>query len=752
MYSRTRAFAWAVLVAALASGANAAAQTGVTLSGKLVNSLSRDPIAGATVQIDELNRQATSGADGSFTFDNVPAGTYHLSVHSEGYSTRRTETTVGATAGAPIDLGIDPELHFEEVMTVTGEARSQFEHFQPTTVLAGQELTKQIEMSLGATLENQPGIASRSFGPAPARPVIRGLDGDRVQILQDGQRVGDLSSQSADHGVVINPASAQRMEVVRGPATLLYGANAIGGLVNVITEDIAMGPVQGANGNFTADFGSSAAESGAAVDMHVGNGRAVLHLGGGGRKAGDVRTPDGVMENSQSRSGFGTVGAGWTGDKGYFGANYGYDDTRYGAPIVEEGHIELTPRRHSFTLRGGAQRLTGAFDSFRATLGVRRYTHDELNQGEVETAFKNDTEELELMASHRALGRVKGSVGVWGLNRAFAAEGDEALSPPIDQRAVAAFLYEEATWPHVTMQFGARADHSKYTPANEEERTYNTGSGSLGLLFSPAAADDRLILAVSLARAARYPALEELFYFGNHPGNFAFEIGNPDVGPEHAIGTDVALRWRGARSSGEIGYFRNSITDYLFRSPLTPAQIRARRGEFVARFPRDNSAERITETLDSDEPFPFIEYVAADSVLQGLEFHTDFAVVPALVVEASADYVRGELKDSGEPLPRIPPLRVVGGLRYQNSALQLGGSVTAVSKQDRVFDEEEPTDGYQLLKLFISYSFPTAGAASTLTFRIDNVTDERYRSHLSFLKDLTPEMGRNVKFVYNVRF
>src|SRR5688500_19824212 len=174
--------------------------------------------------------------EGAFAFADVPAGSYHLSIHSDGYSTRRTEVTVGVAA-VTLELTVDPELHFEEVTTVTGDARSQFEVFQPTAVLAGQELTKQLEMSLGATLENQPGVASRSFGPAPARPVIRGLDGDRVQILPDGQRMGDLSSQSVDHGVNGNPAAATRVEVVRGPATLLYGANAVGGLVNVITED-----------------------------------------------------------------------------------------------------------------------------------------------------------------------------------------------------------------------------------------------------------------------------------------------------------------------------------------------------------------------------------------------------------------------------------------------------------------------------------------------------------------------------------
>ena len=232
----------------------------------MFNSLSGDPIQGATIQIDELRRQTVSGADGTFTFENVPPGSYHVSVHSAGYSTRRTETTVEAIAPAPITVTADPELHFEEVTTVTGEARSQFEVFQPTAVLAGQELSKQLEMSLGATLENQPGVASRSFGPAPARPVIRGLDGDRVLILQDGQRMGDLSSQSGDHGVTVNPAAAQRIEVVRGPATLLYGANAIGGLVNVITEDIPTRPVHGASGNITFDFGSAAADTGGAAD------------------------------------------------------------------------------------------------------------------------------------------------------------------------------------------------------------------------------------------------------------------------------------------------------------------------------------------------------------------------------------------------------------------------------------------------------------------------------------------------------
>src|SRR5688572_28393846 len=266
----------------------ASAQTGVRVSGLLLNSVTAAPVSG-TVVIDELKQETTSAPDGTFAFESVPPGKYHFTSRAARFRTRRSEVVV--TDGAqPVTLTIDPEVHYEEVISVSPDARSAFESYQPTTVLAGQELGKQLEMSLGDTLQNQPGVASRSFGPAPARPVIRGLDGDRVLILQDGQRVGDLSSQSGDHGVPINPAAAQKIEVVRGPATLLYGANAIGGLVNVITDQIPTKPMMGVSGNFAFDLGTAANEAAAAGDVHVGNGKVALHVGGGGRRSSDVAT------------------------------------------------------------------------------------------------------------------------------------------------------------------------------------------------------------------------------------------------------------------------------------------------------------------------------------------------------------------------------------------------------------------------------------------------------------------------------
>ncbi|MEZ5287942.1 MAG: TonB-dependent receptor [Vicinamibacterales bacterium] len=270
-----------VLIVACLAPVAAAAQAGsATLTGTVTRAGSGDPMAGAAVVVEELRRETRTAADGTFRMTGLAPGEYHVSVRAEGYSSRRTEVTVGET-GATLDLQVDLDLHFAEVLSVSPNPRPQFESFQPTSVLAGRELSQQLDDTIGATLESQPGVNVRSLGPGPARPVIRGLDGDRVLVLQDGQRTGDVSSQSGDHGVPVNPASAQRIEVVRGPATLLYGANAIGGLVNVVTDQIPTERVMRPTGSFTFDAGSNSNPAGAAGDVHLGNGRFAMHLGGG---------------------------------------------------------------------------------------------------------------------------------------------------------------------------------------------------------------------------------------------------------------------------------------------------------------------------------------------------------------------------------------------------------------------------------------------------------------------------------------
>jgi iron complex outermembrane receptor protein len=753
MNSRSILRASVAFVVVLALSAIASAQTGVSLTGTLSNSLSGEPVGDLTVSIDELRRETRAASDGTYRFENVPPGSYHLSVRGEGFSARRTEVTVASSA-AVVNIQVDPEIHYNEVVSVSPEPRSQLESYQPTSVLSGQELTKQLESAIGDTLANQPGVASRSFGPTPSRPVIRGLDGDRVLILQDSLRMGDLSSQSGDHGVTVNPAASQRIEVVRGPATLLYGANAIGGLVNVITEQVPTRPVTGSNGNVTVEAGSATEEGGAAGEIFVGNGRFALQAGGGGRRTGDVATPEGEIENSQSRSGFGTVGLSWTGQNGYFGGSYGYDDIKYGIPIVEGGNIELTPRRHSFNLRGGAQNMAGTFESFRASLGTRLYQHDELDAGEVGTHFENDVFDAEALGTHRMFGRLKGSIGGGFFNRAFSAEGAEALSPPVDQVNYSAFLYEELTWPHATVQFGGRVEWADFDPQGDGEtpRDFTNFSGSVGLLLRPAAANDALTLAVSLARAARNPALEELYFLGPHIGNFAFEIGNPALESEAGLGFDVSLRWRTGRASGEFTYFRNGIGDYIFRKEISEEEFEEREEEFEERFPGREFDHEGHGHEGEEAELPFVEFTAADSTFQGLEAHTDLQIAGGVVAELGFDYVRASLDATDEALPRIPPFRFRGGLRYQRNAFQVGGDVVVAAEQDRVYGSETPTDGYGVLKLFTSYSFQNGPAVSTITARLDNATNELYRNHLSYIKDLVPEMGRSFRVIFNVRF
>ncbi|MDP2055583.1 MAG: TonB-dependent receptor, partial [Acidobacteriota bacterium] len=751
-------FTWLLI---LGLAAQVAAQTGTRLSGRVTQGLTNLPMSGALVVIDELRREVRADQDGNYVFDAVPPGQYHVGVRAEGYTTKRTEVTVGTTP-ATLNLSIDFDLHFAEILSVSPQARPQFESYQPTSVLAGQDLALKLESTIGATLSESPGVAMRALGPGPARPVIRGLDGDRVVVLENGQRMGDLSSQSGDHGVPINPAAARRIEVVRGPATLLYGANALGGLVNVITDQIPTEPTTKPSGNFTFDAGSNGGQGGGAGDVHVGNGQFAFHFGGATRRSGDITTPEGALENSYSRMAMGQVGGAWTGKRSYIGASYGYDDTEYGIPPDhseaeaeeeseehEEHLISLTPKRHSFSARAGASELGGWLQSYRASLGVRRYEHSEMEGDEIGTTFNNDSLEGELLLSHRPSGRLVGSIGGWFLTRQFEATGEEALSPPVDQRSMAAFLYEEVKWPHATLQFGGRVDQTNYEPGGVlPDRGFTEWSGSLGLLIQPEAANDNFVIAASLARASRAPALEELYYFGPHHGTRSFEIGNPNLEAEHGLGFDLSLRGRSERFEAEVTLFRNNIQNYVFRNPLSEDEFEEREEEFHERFGVEEEPE---EDAHGGE-FPFVEFVGRDSVLMGMEAHLDFKLSSVLTLESTFDWVTGKLSDSGEPLPRIPPMRLTTGLKYQKNAFQFGGSVTAASEQDRVFADETPTDGYATMRLFGSYSFNKGGVLNTITARLDNATDKLYRNHLNYLKDDVPEIGRSFKVVYTMGF
>jgi iron complex outermembrane receptor protein len=686
-------------------------------------------LPGVTVGLVGTTNECVTNAEGVCRFEALTAKSYEVTAHMSGFMPARVNVAVEEAKAASIPITLSTQVHFSESVTVSPGARDTFESYQPATVIGGEELSQNLAPTLGETLAKQVGVNVRAFGPGPSRPVIRGLDGDRVLILENGARTGDLSSQSADHGVNLDPASATQIEVVRGPATLLYGSNALGGVVNIVSDEIPNKPVKGARGNLTLQGGTANDEAGAAGNVTGGNGRWAFRAGGSASRTGDVKTPEGDIPNSQTNMKSAGASAGYTADNGYAGVAYQYVDNRYGIPLVEEGGTTLHPRRHRVDFRAERRGLPGWIEGIKALGGYRNYTHDEIEaSGEIATTFKNKFTEGELMLNHRAVGRLKGTIGGWATHRDYSSLGEETLAPPTTQNAFAGFLYEELTFDKVSLQFGGRVDHTKFSPNGAAvdrpelvDRDFTEFSGSVGLV---ARLSNEFTLAANLARAARNPSLEELYNFGPHVGNFAFEVGNPALPSERGLGVDVSLRYRARRFLGEATYFRNSIDRYIFAFP----------------------------TGEIEDDLRVVNFLSADSLLQGFEVHADIGLTDSLWLELGGDGVHAELRDTDQPLPRIPPYRGWAALRYESGGFHIEGEVRGAAKQDRIFGAETETAGYAVLNGHGSYTFTTGRTAHTVTLRIGNATDKLYRNHLSFIKDEAPEMGRTVKLVYALRF
>jgi iron complex outermembrane receptor protein len=258
------------------------------------------------------------------------------------------------------------------------------------------------------------------------------------------------------------------------------------------------------------------------------------------------------------------------------------------------------------------------------------------------------------------------------------------------------------------------------------------------------------VVALSVAHAARNPALEELYFFGNHAGNLTFEIGNPDLDSERALGFDVSVRGRSSRVHTSLTVFRNRVKDFIFRNPLTDEEFAAREEEFDERFGIEHDADGGADPHAGE--FPYVEFVGTDATMWGAEAHADITITERIGAEFTYDFVRAWRDVDGEPLPRIPPQRLTTGLRYTQGRLQAGGSVTAGGRQDRVYGTETETASYGLLRLYATYTLQSTRSVQTVTARLDNATNTLYRNHLNYIKDVVPEMGRAFRVVYSVKF
>ena len=686
-------------------------------------------LPGVEVIIVETNQSAITGNDGGFKIDGVQPGTYTLEGRQAGFETvrQRVVVTDGAATKVHLDMAIAP-LTMNVVVSASPYAQETLRTYQPTGTLESTELEKNLSGTLGETLKNQPGVNVRSWGPGAARPVIRGFDGDRVLVIQDGNRAGDLSSQSGDHGVPIDPASLERIEVVRGPAALLYGSNAIGGVVNTVSSDVGhTSPFRGVTGHGRFEGGSVSGEVAGNGHIDVCTGSWIVHAGGGGRQTSDYDTPEGEIFNSATRTGNVKAGLDFVKQRGYFGINFGYDDLLYGLPFAgvfegeEDAVIKVAMKRHNLQFKAGSKDMAGAFRNLRFSAGYTDYRHKELEGDEVATTFDNNLLEYQVFLDQREAGRLSGTLGIWGLARKYETVGAEALAPQTDQNSFAVFAYEELSWERVRFQFGGRWDHTRYRPEGLAKRNFNGFSGSVGLLTE---LGPDTVFAANYALAYRAPSLEELYNNGPHIGNLAFEIGNPELERELGNGIDLSLRSRRERLRSEVSFFYTGIRNFIFGAP----------------------------TGEIEDGLPVLEFEHGDARFIGAEVGLDVGVKEWFWINLGTDFVRAKLTDTGEHLPRIPPTRGRVGVEFLHKGFSFAPQLFMTSRQTRVFGPETLTAGYLTGEIKAAYTWSEGRLRHTFTAGLTNIGNILYRNHLSLIKDFAPEYGRNFKVTYTLDF
>jgi len=760
-YIRLAALA-ATLVVVWSSTAFAQSAAG-TVAGKVIFDITNQPVHGATVIIIGARRTITTTEAGTFEIPNVPVGTYEVIAQREHFSAARKTVIVTAGQTSTVEFTLSIEAVHENV-TVTASASgtaTTFESFNAITSLDSVELAKNIGTSLADALATAPGVSKRSFGPGSGRPIIRGFDGDRVLIMQDGIRTGDLSSQSGDHGVSIDAAGLDRLEVVKGPATLLFGSNAIGGVVNAISPQDAfrVSPFVGSLGGLTFDASSADEAVGANGSIQYGRNGWTVWAGGGSRRSGDYKSPEATIENSASRLQSGRAGFGYVGTKAFFSAGFTLEDGRFGIPFAglfhekhgeeeeEEGEahqaqVDISSLRRDLRMDLGVRNLGSAFlDTAKLTFAHTNYGHDEIEIEDgiesIGTEFRNNTTTLRAELEQKRRGRLTGRLGAEWFRRDFDARGAEALAPPTVQDTVAAFAYEEMDMTRFRLQFGARAERISYDvsprpvvalPPDDDhvaplvrDRSFTALSGSLGLHTNIGTAG---AFVVNLSGASRAPALEELYNFGPHVGNLAFEIGNPDLEVERTLGVDVSLRSRHAKAQGELNVFAYNISNFVFL---------------------DLHDEEIDGLREAD-------FVQADARFIGAEASGSLDLHPRLHLHGGASYVRAKLTDANTFLPRIPAFSARLELDVPVGNFKVGPEFVFTAAQNNVFGTETTTPGSTVVNLGASYLVARGHATHIVALKAYNLTNETYRLHTSFIKDLAAEMGRGVRLTYSVKF
>lgn len=619
----------------------------------------------------------------------------------------------------------------------------------PVSVLNGRELSLRREGTLGETLNGIPGVSATQFGPNASRPVIRGLDAERVRIMQNGVGILDASSLSFDHAVGIDPLIIEQIDVVRGPAALLYGGSAIGGVVNAIDHRIPTESLDGIVGRTEARFGGADDQRNGAAVVDIGNGRFAMHVDAYKRKTNDLDIPgyavsrrkseadgtprenNGKLVNSDAESDGGALGASLTFDNGYIGASYSTLNNNYGTVAEESVRIDMKSDRWDV-----ASEFTDlddtAIGSFIHRLKFRLahtdYEHQELEDGEVGTTFKNRGIEGSFEAGHAPIGAFNGVVGYQFSNTNFEALGDEAFVPDVNTQNQAIYLYEELPMggsedaPH-KLTFGGRLGHTQVDSKDSanfgagQNNSFNPNSFALGGLYS---IDNNWSLTGNLSHNERAPSYFELYANGAHVATGQFEVGNTNFDKERSNGIDAQIRWKDAKNSFSLGAYYTRFSNFigLFN---TGVDIEVEPGEFL----------------------PEAQFTAVPATFKGVEAEGKFNLVDNLDLTLRGDYVHAKDKRNNEYLPRISPLRLGAGLQYQRNSFSARLDVLRAFAQNNTADNELKTDGYTNMSALVAYKLPIKFNME-LFAKANNLLNVEIREHASFLKDISPAGERSL--------
>jgi iron complex outermembrane receptor protein len=518
----------------------------------------------------------------------------------------------------------------------------------------------------------------------------------------------------------VNTSTLERVEVLRGPATLLYGSNAIGGVVNAISPDtnVHEHAHEGLHGFASGFGGSNNDEVGGSLSLDYGKGNWRFFGNGGAQRAGVYSSPEGEVTNTQTRVANGQFGVGRSTERGFFTASGGVDDGEYGI-ATEEATIDF--RRYNARFTGGVKNLDGAISGFRATVNYTDWNHAEIEDGEIGTTLKNKQVAYRGVFEQQRSGSLSGSFGFNGTFRDYEALGEESLTAPTTQQGIAGFILEEFQAERAKFQFGGRFDHVRYSPDGGTERTFNGLSGGAGVhvgLWTDGA------FVANFTSSYRPPALEELYNNGPHPGNQAFEIGDENLENERSNGLDLSVRHHASRLHADAGFFYYDIRNFVFLDP----------------------------TGEVDDDLNVFNYAQANSRFIGGEALLNIGVHENVWLNFGVDSVNAKIKETDQSLPRIPPLRGHAGFEVRWKGLNMRPEVVMARDQNNLSTFETRTPGYSVFNLKGSYSIVKSHATHVISANFFNIGDRLYRNHVSFVKDEAPEIGRGVSFGYAVRF